>query len=102
MIQPNTRLLSLNLPHNPTGLVIPRADLDAIIELCRQHDIWILSDEVYRGVELDPEDRLPQVCDLYEKGISLNVMSKAYGLPRLADRLDCLSGQDDVGESRAL
>ena len=92
VIQPNTRLLSLNFPHNPTGLVIPRADLDAIIELCRQHDIWILSDEVYRGVELDPEDRLPQVCDLYEKGISLNVMSKAYGLPGL--RIGWIACQD--------
>ena len=91
-IRPNTKLLSLNFPHNPTGQIIPLADLEAIIEICRAHDIWILSDEVYRGVELDPADRLPQICDLYEKGISLNVMSKAYGLPGL--RIGWIAAQD--------
>ena len=82
-IQPNTKLLSLNFPHNPTGMLMPRADLDELIELCRKHGIYILSDEVYRGVELDPVDRMPQIADVYERGLSLNVMSKAYGLPGL-------------------
>lgn len=82
-IRPNTKLLSLNFPHNPTGMLINRADLEALIALCRKHGIWVLSDEVYRGVELDPADRMPQIADLYERGISLNVMSKAYGLPGL-------------------
>ncbi len=82
-IRPNTKLISLNFPHNPTGMVMPRADMDALVALCRGNGIYILCDEVYRGVELDPGDRLPQIADLYEKGISLNVMSKAYGLPGL-------------------
>ena len=82
-IRPNTKLLSLNLPHNPTGMLIPRTDLEALVSLCRHHGIWILCDEVYRGVELDLDDQLPQIADLYERGISLNVMSKAYGLPGL-------------------
>lgn len=82
-IRPNTKLLSLNFPHNPTGILPSMADLEAVIALCRARGIWILNDEVYRGVELDPADRLPQMADLYEKGISLNVMSKAYGLPGL-------------------
>lgn len=82
-IQPNTKLLSLNFPHNPTGMLMPREDLNALIELCRKHGIYILSDEVYRGVELDPADRMPQISDVYERGLSLNVMSKAYGLPGL-------------------
>lgn len=82
-IKPNTKLISLNFPHNPTGMLMPRADLDELIELCRRKGIYILSDEVYRGVELDPTDRMPQIADVYEKGISLNVMSKAYGLPGL-------------------
>lgn len=82
-IRPNTRLLSLNFPHNPTGMLMPRSDLDDLVVLCRKRGIWILSDEVYRGVELEPSDRMPQIADIYEKGISLNVMSKAYGLPGL-------------------
>ncbi len=82
-IRPNTRLISINYPQNPTGAVMPREDLDALIALCRKHDIYLFSDEVYRGIELDVADRMPQIADVYEKGISLNVMSKAYGLPGL-------------------
>lgn len=82
-IRPNTKLISLNFPHNPTGMLMPRADLDALIALCRERGIYILSDEVYRGVELDMTRQMPQIADVYERGISLNVMSKAYGLPGL-------------------
>ncbi|WP_261385676.1 aminotransferase class I/II-fold pyridoxal phosphate-dependent enzyme [Tateyamaria omphalii] len=91
-IRPNTKLISVNFPHNPTGLLLARDDLDALIALCRDHGIYLLSDEVYRGVEIDPEDQMPQVADLYEKGISLNVMSKAYGLPGL--RIGWIASQD--------
>jgi len=49
-IRPNTRLISLNFPHNPTGALMPRADLDALITLARADGIYILCDEVYRGV----------------------------------------------------
>jgi len=82
-IKPNTKLLSLNFPHNPTGMLMPKSDLSKLVELCREKGIYILSDEVYRGVELNPADRIPQIADVYERGISLNVMSKAYGLPGL-------------------
>lgn len=82
-IQSNTKLISLNFPHNPTGMLLAREDLDALIEICRDRGIYIFSDEVYRGVELNPDDQMPQLADVYEKGISLNVMSKAYGLPGL-------------------
>lgn len=91
-IRPNTKLLSLNLPHNPTGMLMSREDLDALVALCRERGIWILGDEVYRGVELNPADRLPQIADIYERGISLNVMSKAYGLPAL--RIGWIASQD--------
>jgi aspartate/methionine/tyrosine aminotransferase len=82
-IEPETRLISLNLPHNPTGHLLTHDELDAVIEMCRKRKIWLLCDEVYRGVELDADARLPQIADRYERGISLNVMSKAYGLPGL-------------------
>lgn len=82
-LRPNTRLIVINFPHNPTGAVLPRATLDALIDLCRARGIWLLSDEVYRMTEYDERDRLPPVVDLYERGISLNVTSKAYALPGL-------------------
>jgi len=82
-IRPNTKLVSINFPHNPTGALMAHDDLAALVDLCRKHDLYLFSDEVYRGVELDAADRMPQVADIYEKGISLNVMSKAYGMPGL-------------------
>lgn len=91
-IQPNTKLISLNFPQNPTGMLMPRDDLDAVVGLCREHGIYLLSDEVYRGVELNPRDRMPQIADIYERGISLNVMSKAYGLPGL--RIGWIASKD--------
>ena len=80
-LRPNTRLVSINIPNNPTGATLPKSDLDHLISLCRDNDIYLFSDEVYRLLELDESKRLVQVADVYEKGISLNVMSKAYGLP---------------------
>jgi aspartate/methionine/tyrosine aminotransferase len=80
-LRPNTRVICINFPHNPTGKVIARGTLDEIISLCRARGIYLFSDEVYRLIERRPEMTLPQVADIYERGISLGVMSKAYGLP---------------------
>lgn len=82
-IRPDTKLISINFPNNPTGAVLERSRFDALVELCREHGIYLFSDEVYRLVEKSPEVRLPQAADVYEKGLSLNVMSKAYGFPGL-------------------
>jgi hypothetical protein len=82
-IKPNTKLIALNSPHNPTGFIIPENQLLDIISVARKHNISILSDEVYRGVEQNPSHTTTQIADLYEQGFSLNVMSKAYGLPGL-------------------
>ena len=82
-LRPNTKVISINYPHNPTGKVIDRNTLDRVIEIARDLDIHVFSDEVYRLLERDASIRVPQVADLYGKGLSLNVMSKAYGLPGL-------------------
>ena len=82
-IRPNTKLIAVNFPHNPTGKVIDRATFDGLVALCRQHGIWLFSDEVYRGLERAAEIRLPSAIEAYEKGLTLGVMSKAYGLPGL-------------------
>ena len=82
-IRPNTKLVSINFPNNPTGAIPDRETFDALVSICREHDLYLFSDEVYRLLESDSSKRLPQVADAYEKGLSLNVMSKAYGLPGL-------------------
>ncbi len=82
-IRPTTRLVTINFPHNPTGAILSRERLDALIELCRKHGIYILNDEIFNGLGRTGTRHLPFVADLYERGLSLNVMSKAYGLPGL-------------------
>lgn len=79
----NTKLLVLNYPHNPSGAVLEREVFEGLIELARKHGAYVFCDEVYRYLEVDEKDRLPSIADAYEKGITLNVMTKAFGLAGL-------------------
>lgn len=91
-IRPNTKAIVVNCPHNPTGYLMSPQKQAQIIEIARKYGIWLFSDEVYRGLEHNPADRLPAACDLYEKAVSLGVMSKTYGLPGL--RIGWLATKD--------
>jgi aspartate/methionine/tyrosine aminotransferase len=91
-IRPNTRLVSINFPHNPTGKILERDRFDALVALCRRHGLWLFSDEVYRPLGPSSAVHLPQAADAYERGLSLGVMSKAYGLPGL--RIGWIACQD--------
>lgn len=82
-VRPNTRVLVISFPNNPTGKHLDAASYAAVTALCRRRGIWLLSDEVYRLTERDPAHRLLQAAEAYERGISLGAMSKAYGLPGL-------------------
>jgi len=82
-LRPNTRLIALNFPNNPTGAVPGRRTFDEIVALAASRGIHLFVDEVYRGIERNPEDRLPHVADVYDRGLSLGVMSKALGLAGL-------------------
>jgi aspartate/methionine/tyrosine aminotransferase len=93
-LRPNTKMISINFPNNPTGAIASHSAYQGLIELCRQHGIWLFSDEVYRLIDRTPDIRLPQAVDAYERGISLNVMSKAYGLPGL--RIGWLACKDEA------
>lgn len=78
-----TQAVVVNFPHNPTGF-LPDADfVGQPCQLSERHGFLIFSDEVYRGLELDPADRLPALADITERAVSLGVMSKAYGLAGL-------------------
>jgi aspartate/methionine/tyrosine aminotransferase len=91
-IKKNTKVISINFPHNPSGKIIDRSVFDELIAIASKEGIYIFSDEVYRLIERDEAIRLPQMADCYERGMSLNVMSKAYGLAGL--RIGWIATQD--------
>ncbi|MGZ3573947.1 MAG: aminotransferase class I/II-fold pyridoxal phosphate-dependent enzyme [Vulcanimicrobiaceae bacterium] len=82
-LRPSTRMVAVNFPNNPTGKVVGETVFRELIELCAERGIYLFSDEVYRGVEREHTRTLPQAADLYDRALSLNVVSKAYGLPGL-------------------
>ena len=83
LVTNKTKLIVINFPHNPTGALISKTELNEIIKLAREKNIFIFSDEMYRFMEYDAADRLPSVSDLYENSISLFGLSKTFGLPGL-------------------
>ena len=97
-LRPNTRLLAINFPHNPTGAVLDEPTLRALVALCDERGVRLFSDEVYRGMEADPATTLPQAADLSPTALSLGVMSKAYGLPGL--RIGWIACRDREVRSR--
>ncbi len=82
-VKPNTKAMVINSPHNPTGYLADRASIDTLIDLAERHGFTIFSDEVYRGLEHDPADQQPSLCDLSEQAVSLGVLSKTYGMAGL-------------------
>ena len=83
LMTPKTRAIVLNLPHSPTGY-LPDADgFAALVAVARKHGVWLICDEVYRGLEHDPAHRIGAAVDRYERGVSIGVVSKAHGLAGL-------------------
>jgi aspartate/methionine/tyrosine aminotransferase len=83
LLRPNTKLVAVNFPNNPTGHVPDEAVFCELAAMCDVRGIRLFCDEVYRGIELDPERTITQAADLSETAVSLNVASKSYGLPGL-------------------
>lgn len=79
LINENTKLICINNPNNPSGSLISEKMLNKIIAIAKSVNAYILSDEVYRGLNLT-EDFTPSIADLYEKGISVCSMSKIFSL----------------------
>ena len=83
VIRPTTRVIVINTPHNPTGLLMERAAFAEINQIAQERGILLFSDEVYRESEYDVANRLPAACDVNDLAVSLGVMSKTYGLAGL-------------------
>ncbi len=82
-VGPSTKAIAVINPHNPTGSLMTRADIDDLVSIAARYGSYIFSDEVYRLSEYHKEDALPALCDIYDKAISLGVLSKSLGLPGL-------------------
>ena len=83
LLRPETRLVAVNFPNNPTGALPDPVTWAALVALCEERGIRLFSDEVYRGLESDGTPQLPQAADRSPTALSMGVMSKAYGLPGL-------------------
>lgn len=92
LIRKETKLVVINFPHNPTGATISENELNEIVDLCKQNNTLLFSDEMYRFLEYNSDDRLLSASDLYENAISLFGMSKSFALPGL--RIGWLSSKN--------
>nr|WP_294511415.1 pyridoxal phosphate-dependent aminotransferase [uncultured Rhodopila sp.] len=81
-ITPRTRVIWINSPHNPTGAVLGQEEIERIAALCREHNIWLLSDEVYEtlgytGAHISPWS-VPHMSD---RTVVVSSLSKSYAIP---------------------
>jgi aspartate aminotransferase len=80
-ITPRTRVLILNLPHNPTGGVAATPDLEALAELALKHDLWVISDEVYGQIRYDGRrDSIAALPGMSERTVIVDGFSKGYSM----------------------
>ncbi len=91
-VTPVTRLIVVNAPHNPTGMLPDRATFDGLVAIAAEAGAHLLVDEVYRDLEFDPADRLPAGVEALERGVSLGVMSKSFAMAGL--RIGWLATRD--------
>jgi aspartate aminotransferase len=81
ILTPNTRLLILNSPHNPTGSVLSMDELEQVAELCVEHDLWVYSDEVYSALTFDmPFSSIASIPGMYDRTIIVDCASKTYAM----------------------
>lgn len=81
-VTPRTRVLWVNTPHNPTGAVLSRPEMEAIADLCRRHDLWLLSDEVYEDLAYErPHVSAWSLPDMRERSVVVSSLSKSHAMP---------------------
>ena len=85
-ITPRTKALMVNSPNNPTGRVITREELDAVVEVALEHDLYVISDEIYESIIFDGRQHLSPAAQ-----------------PGMAERTPCLlyTSSDALGSSSA-
>ena len=95
------KVLVVNFPHNPTGMMVSPTHWQAIVSQCEKHGTWLVSDEVFRGLEQNPSNtRLAPAAVASERGISIGVTAKSLALPGV--RVGWLSCQDSAVRQKVL
>ena len=94
-VGPKTRAILINTPNNPTGAAYTRACLDGIADICRRHDLWLLSDEVYWTLPGASGHLSPRALPgMAERTLVINSMSKSHGMTGW--RIGWLTGPTDM------
>ena len=93
-VTPKTRAIYVNSPNNPTGGVLTRDDIVRIVDLCRERNLWLISDEAYEDVVFEGKHVSPaSLPGAYERTLSLFTFSKSYAMTGL--RLGYVAAQDE-------
>ena len=95
LVSAGTKVIAICNPNNPTGARLTESELDGISRAAARVGAWIVSDEIYRGAEMDGVET-PTMWGRYDRAIVTSGLSKAYGLPGL--RIGWLAGPPDVVE----
>ncbi len=83
VIGKKTKAIIINNPSNPTGMLYTRKELEAIAEVCKKHDIYVISDEIYSGLVYDGKEFVSFASlsqDAYERTILITGVSKSYAM----------------------
>lgn len=91
-VTPATKLIVVNAPHNPTGMLPDRATFDGVVAIAHEAGAHLVFDEVYRFLEFDAADRLPAAAEATDRGVSIGVMSKSFAMAGL--RIGWLASHD--------
>ena len=83
LISPQTRLLVVNFPHNPTGYLPTPGQLNDLVTLVEQNELWLFYDEMYYGLVHSGTAPIPSAADVTTRSVVLSGLSKTYGLPGL-------------------
>jgi len=94
VVRPDTRLIAVSNPNNPTGAILTPDEVSRILAVAERVGAWVLADEVYRGSEMDRDEETPTLVGQYDRLVVTNSLSKAYGLSGL--RLGWVAGPQQV------
>ncbi|HVH73739.1 MAG TPA: pyridoxal phosphate-dependent aminotransferase [Stellaceae bacterium] len=96
-IGPKTRAIWINSPHNPTGAVMTREEVEGVAALCRRHDLWLVSDEVYEDLAFArPHASAWSLLDMAERTVVVSSLSKSHAVP--AFRFGWIVGPPELSE----
>ena len=99
-LTPRTKAIYINSPHNPTGGVLTRGDIETIASIARERNLWVFSDEAYEDVLFDGEHvSIGALPGMYERTIPMFTMSKSYAMTGV--RVGYLAVKDEKVRDRA-